>query len=174
MSRGQAFAALLVLVPVAWGLMWLGWRRRGRSQSDLPRPRPVETEPAGPGFEGLYVSTTTHGDWLDRVVVHGLGVRSAVTAHVGPDGVALVRTGAPSVFVPRGDLVGADRTSGMAGTFVEADGLAVITWALGRRTVDTGIRLRRAADTQALVEAVAAIAPGSAAAGGSDDPGMPS
>ena len=170
MTRGQGLALFLALVPIAWGLMWLGWRRRGRAQSDLPAPRPVETAPAGVGFEGVYVSTTTHGDWLDRVVVHGLGVRSAVTAHVGPDGVALVRQGAPSVFVPAGDVVDVGRTAGMAGKFVEADGLAVVTWQLGPRTVDTGIRLRRPADTQAFVDAVRALAPagGSTAAGEED------
>ena len=134
------------------------------------RPAPVEADPDGAGFEGVYVSTTTHGDWLDRVVVHGLGVRSPVTAHVGPDGVALVRQGAPSVFVPRADLVGAGRTSGMAGKFVETDGLAVVTWVLGARTVDTGIRLRRATDTQTFVDAVRALAPagGSTATGEGD------
>lgn len=162
MSRGQGFAVLLGLVPVVWALMWLGWRRRGRSQSDLPAPRPVQGVPAAAGYEGTYVSTTSHGDWLDRVVVHGLGVRSRVTAHVGPDGVALVRQGAPSVFVPADDLVGAGRSAGMAGTFVEADGLAVITWVLGPRTLDTGIRLRHAADTQALVDAVRALVPAGA------------
>ncbi|MFN0281736.1 MAG: hypothetical protein ACKVZ6_07155 [Kineosporiaceae bacterium] len=160
MSRVQAFALLLALVPVAWALMWLGWRARGRSQSGLPRPHAVQTQPGGRAYEGVYVSTTTHGDWLDRVVVHGLGVRSDVAAYVGADGVALVRRGAPSVFVPRGDLVGAGRTSGMAGKFVEADGLAVITWVLGRTTVDTGIRLRRATDTADLVAAVSALASG--------------
>lgn len=168
MSRAASFAVLLALVPVAWGLMWLGWRARGRAQSDLPAPRLVETAPDGPGFEGVYVTTTTHGERLDRVVVHGLGVRSAVTAHVLADGVALVRQGAPSVFVPRSDLVGAGRTGGMVGKFVEADGLAVITWVLGPTTVDTGIRLRRAADTQAFVDAVQALAP---AADGTQNPG---
>jgi hypothetical protein len=166
-SRLQAFALLLGLVPVAWGLMWFGWRRRGRAQSDLPRPRDVADEPAGPGYEGVYVSTTTHGDWLDRVVVHGLGVRSRVTAYVGAEGVDLVRAGAPSLRIPRSDLVGASRTSGMAGKFVEADGLAVITWVLGPRTVDTGIRLRRGSDTAALVDAVTALA-------GRTDPGRDS
>jgi hypothetical protein len=168
-SRLAAFALLLTLVPVAWGLMWLGWRRRGRAQSDVPRPREVGTEPAGRAFEGVYVSTTTHGDWLDRVVAHGLGVRGRVAAYVGEDGVALVRRGAPSVFVPRADLVGAGRAAGMAGTFVEADGLAVITWVLGARTLDTGIRLRRAGDTADLVAAVGALA-----AHGPDRPGRTS
>lgn len=175
MNRLVAFASLLALVPAAWGLMWLGWRRRGRAQSHLPPPRPVETEPAGRAYAGVYVSTTTHGDWLDRVVVHGLGVRSDVSAYVGPDGVALVRRGAPSVLVPRADLVGAARAPGMAGTFVEADGLAVITWVLGGTTLDTGIRLRRAADTADLVAAVSALAPdgGAAADGGDTEPAPP-
>ena len=59
----------------------------------LPAPRGSPGGPAGArrgargprrgrGRQGVYASTTTHGDWLDRIAVHGLGVRSNARAAV--------------------------------------------------------------------------------------------
>jgi len=159
MTRVLAVAAIVVVVLAVWGLMLRGWRSRAAAQTHLPEPA-HPTEPlTGPAFEGVYVSTTSHGDWLDRIVAHGLGVRSEVSAHVTDGGIALVRTGAPSVLIERGDLVGAGRAAGMAGKFVERGGLAVITWRLGDAVVDTGLRLRRADETAQLVAAVQALVP---------------
>jgi hypothetical protein len=157
MTRPLATTLFVILVPAVWGLMWLGWRRRGRAQSDLPAPRrPADLDlGAAPlRFEGIYVSTTRHGDWLDRVVAHGLGTRSEVTVLVGPTGVTLDRRGAPSVAVAREDLQGATTSAGIAGKVVERDGLAVIEWQLGGSELDSGVRLRHAEDTARLVAAI--------------------
>ena len=167
MTRALAVGVVVLLVLAVWGLMLLGWRRRGGRQlaagpdgAGLPEPARPTGPATGRGFEGVYVSTTSHGDWLDRVVAHGLGTRSQVSAHVEPDGVALRRTGAPSVLIRKADLVGAGRAAGMAGKFVARDGLAVITWRLGQSTLDTGLRLRRGAETAELVAAVQALIEG--------------
>ena len=54
--------------------------------------------------------TGTNGDWMDRIVVHDLGVRSRATIAWGPDGIWLDRSGARSVFIPAAAVVGrADR-----------------------------------------------------------------
>jgi hypothetical protein len=150
----------VVLVPAVWGLMWLGWRHRGRAQNDLPAPRRPSELDLGSSperFEGVYVSTTRHGDWLDRVVAHGLGARSEVAALVGTTGVVLERRGARSVAIPREDLRGATTANRIAGKVVERGGLAVITWQLGVSELDSGVRLRHSDDTARLVTAVNAL-----------------
>ncbi len=154
MSETGAALLGLLLVPALWALMWSGWRRRARRQGDLPAP----AEPAGgpgPGaVQGVYVSTCRAGDWLDRVVAHGLGVRSEVGVEVGAAGVALHRTGARSVLVPAADLVGVRREAGMAGKFVGSRTLVVLSWRLGDTGLDTGLRVRSAVDADTVATAV--------------------
>lgn len=161
MNRPLATALILVLVPAVWCSMWVGWRHRVRRQSELPAPRrPADLDlgPAPTVFEGTYVSTTRHGDWLDRVAAHGLGTRSPVTVAVGAAGVVLDRPGARSMAIAREDLQGATTAAGIAGKVVERGGLAVITWQLGASALDSGVRLRHAEDTARLVGAVNALA----------------
>jgi hypothetical protein len=162
-NRPVATALIVAAVPLVWALMWSGWRRRGRRQGHLPAPRhPEELVLGSPTteFDGVYVSTTRHGDWLDRVVAHGLGTRSAVTVRVGTAGVVLDREGARGVAIAREELAGASRASGIAGKVVERDGLAVITWRLGETELDSGVRLKHARDTSRLIAAVNALVVG--------------
>ncbi|MNI89452.1 hypothetical protein D3C73_1468500 [compost metagenome] len=58
------------------------------------------------------------------------------------------------MFIPRSALVDSREANGMAGKFVEKDGLLVINWKLGSRELDTGFRSRHAADKQLLLEAL--------------------
>jgi hypothetical protein len=160
MTRSLATALFVVAVPLVWASMWLGWRRRAARQSGLPAPhRPEEFDPGSPEavFDGIYVSTTVHGDWLDRVAAHGLGTRSPVTVRVGAAGVVLDRHGARGVAIPRQEISGATTSAGIAGKVVEQGGLAVITWELGDAQLDSGVRLRHADDTARLVAAVNAL-----------------
>jgi hypothetical protein len=163
-------ALTVAIVAVLVALMGLGWRNRLRRQSGVSAPPAV---PADPGrvlytTEGQYVATTTAGDWLDRIAVHGLGVRSEAIASVHPDGVLLARRGAPDVYIPRSDLTGVRLESGMTGKFVEKDGLVVLSWRLNGDGVDTGFRTRHATDKTQLLAAVAALTPGAHLP---DDPG---
>ncbi len=160
MTRATLTAAFLLAVVLVWLLMWRGWRARAGRQAGIAEPAAPHGDPTGEPFDGVYVSTTRHGDWLDRVVAHGLGTRSEVRAWVGADGVVLERTGARSLLIPAADVGAAGRSSGMAGKVVERDGLAVITWRLGDEQVDTGLRMRRSQDTAVLVAAVNALAAG--------------
>ena len=156
---------LLGAVVGIWWLMLRGWRRRAARQADVPplcpRPADLGAQLLGP-VEGIYVTSTTAGDWLDRIVVRDLGVRSQATARVTPAGVSFDRVGATDVFVPAAWLRGVRREKGMAGKYVEEGGLVVLTWELGERLLDTGFRARRAAEADALVAAVEGlVTPGS-------------
>lgn len=148
--------AMLAIAGVVFVLLAIGWRNRLRRQSDVEQLPPV---PEAPGqataiAEGQYVATTTAGDWLDRIAVHGLGIRTNATLAVYPHGVLFDRSGAPAVYIPATSLTGVRQDSGMAGKFVEKDGLLVLAWLLGAHALDTGFRTRRAADKDILFEAL--------------------
>jgi hypothetical protein len=146
--------AMLAVVAVVFALIGVGWRNRVRRQSDIEQ---LPAVPAGLGepvlsAEGQYVASTTAGDWLDRIAVHGLGIRTNARLSVHPEGVLLDRSGAPALFIPAARLSGVRQDSGMAGKFVEKDGLLVLSWTLGQHELDTGFRTRRAADKPALLQ----------------------
>jgi len=159
-TRGQAAALLLLVVPLLWGLLWWGWRGRVRRTRLAQAPPAVPTglgEPLHGPFEAVYVSTTRAGDWLDRVAAHGLGIRSAAQIGVHADGVLIVRAGAPDVWVPTASLVGVRRERGQAGKFADRDGVVVVTWRSGDEELDSGLRTRYEADRDRLVDAVQAL-----------------
>jgi hypothetical protein len=146
----------LVLVVVALALIGVGWRNRLRRQADV---EPLPAVPAGLGAplaaaDGQYVASTTAGDWLDRIAVHQLGLRTNAELSVHPEGVLFDRSGAGPVFIPAGRLTGVRQESGMAGKFVEKNGLLVLSWMLGTRELDTGFRTRRAEDKALLLSAL--------------------
>lgn len=155
------WTALVLLVLLAlYGLMWRGWRSRGRRQGDLPAPPPAPPQGAvllGP-VEGVYVSTTSEGDWLDRIVAHGLGVRAQSQLTVEDAGVRVERQGESTLWVPVDAVRGARLAPGMAGKFVGEGGLVVLTWQLGPGTLDTGFRARYADDRDAVLDALTVLA----------------
>jgi len=108
-------------------------------------------------IEGMYVSSTRAGDWLDRVVAHGLGTRTQAQVSVHAEGVLVRRAGAPDVWAPAADLVGVRRERGAAGKFVGEDGLVVVYWTLGGAGLDTALRTRFDRDRDALEQAVRAL-----------------
>ncbi|GAA4697360.1 hypothetical protein APR04_004456 [Promicromonospora umidemergens] len=172
------FLAVALLVALAIFLVRyvarVGPRRLAQRTTDVvPVPPPVpgsglaadgvagEAGPAllGP-FEAVYVSSTLHGDWLARVSAHGLGDRSSARVSVHDSGVLVERQGAKDLWLPVDAIRGAGLAPGMAGKYVGADGLAVITWAVPEAggvpeaVVDTGLRTRRARDRGDLVDVV--------------------
>ena len=156
---------LLVLVVLGViGLVLLGmragWRRRARTQADIAEPLlppdVLADITAGP-VSGVFLGSTHHGDWLDRIVVHDLGVRSRASAEVGPSGVALRREGARDVFIPAATVRGAEMARGIAGKAYERDGVLVVTWELGGRLVDTGFRADVADEQRVLRDAIVGL-----------------
>lgn len=149
-----AFGTLAVLAG-CYLLMWRGWRNRKARQSDLPAPpAPPVGFSADESVEGVYVATTSAGDWLDRIAVHGLGVRTESTAETGPAGVAFRP---PVFFVPAGQLVAVRTDRGIAGKV--ASGLVIVTWRHGDREFDTGFKPRHSDDVARLSGAIDALIP---------------
>ncbi len=142
-----------MLLVVAFVLLALGWRNRLRRQSDVDPLPEVPADLGAPlaAADGQYVASTTAGDWLDRIAVQNLGLRTNAELSVHPEGVLFERAGAGPVFIPAGRLTGVRQESGMAGKFVEKDGLLVLSWMLGSRELDTGFRTRRADDKALLL-----------------------
>ncbi|MEU9059298.1 hypothetical protein AB0D13_10590 [Streptomyces sp. NPDC048430] len=149
---------LVVLIAFVYWLMRQGWKWRGSLQSGLPE---LTTTPEGFAdgeklltLTGRYHASTTAGQWLDRIVAHGLGTRSRVELTLTAQGLDVVRTGAADFFVPAAALREARLDKALAGKVLPEGGLLVITWEHGDRLIDSGFRSDHAAEHQAWVHAV--------------------
>ncbi|MFF2673284.1 hypothetical protein ACFVTT_31540 [Streptomyces niveus] len=147
---------LLLFIAFVYWLMRQGWKWRGSLQSDLPE---LPQAPQAPGeatlrLSGRYHGSTTAGQWLDRIVAHGLGVRSRVELTLTDAGVDVVRPGATDFFVPAGQLRAARLDKGIAGKVLAEGGLLILTWQHGDRLLDSGFRSDRAAEHSAWVDAI--------------------
>lgn len=152
-------AGLLLLIALTYWLMREGWTWRGTLQGGLP----ALPEPPGPPGEPLlastggYLGSTTAGQWLDRIVAHGLGTRSRARLTLTAAGLHVVRPGATGFFVPAGQLRGARLDTGIAGKVLPPGGLLVVTWSHGGRLIDSGFRCDRPAEHTAWLAAVNSI-----------------
>ncbi|WP_274556037.1 hypothetical protein [Streptomyces spiramyceticus] len=147
---------LLLFVALLYWLMRQGWKWRGTLQSDLPE---LPTAPEAPGeaklsMSGRYHGSTTAGQWLDRIVAHGLGTRSRAELTLTDAGLDVVRPGAADFFVPAAALREARLDKGIAGKVLAEGGLLVVTWQHGDKLIDSGFRSDRAAEHAAWVEAI--------------------
>lgn len=158
---------LLTLATVAFGvgvslLMLRGWRARARRQGDLPPPPPVPAEPGDvvvAAVPGLFVGTTAAGDWLDRVVVHGLSHRAPGWVTVTTAGVRVEREGAPDLWLPLASVRAAEAGDALAGKVVGKGGLLLIEWQLGGRALTTAFRADDHAEHRRLAAAVTSLLP---------------
>lgn len=158
-ARIALVLVMLALIALAlWG-MRRGWVNRSRRQADVPAPadQPPPGARLGTSVPGLFAGTGVNGDWMDRIVVHDLGVRSRAGLSWGAEGIWLDREGARSVFIPGSDVVGVRADRGVAGTVRSKDGMVVITWRLGDRVLDTGFRADRAADHGTVLDGLMAM-----------------
>ncbi|MFE7466136.1 hypothetical protein ACFU6R_18805 [Streptomyces sp. NPDC057499] len=149
---------LIVLIAFVYWLMRQGWKWRGSLQSGLPE---LHATPEGFAdgeplltLTGRYHASTTAGQWLDRIVAHGLGTRSRVELTLTPQGLDVVRPGAADFFVPANALREARLDKGIAGKVLPEGGLLIITWAHGDKLIDSGFRSDRSAEHPAWVEAI--------------------
>ncbi len=158
-----------VFVLGTYTLMWRAWKKRGRRQADLPAPAPLDSADAGgtpllPELTGRYFGSTTAGDWLDRIVAHGLGTRSAAVVTLTAEGLRVERPAAAGFLVPASDIVGARFEKAAAGKVLPEGGLLVVTWKLGDTLLDSGFRSDHAAEHDAWVDAVNRLVAGDAPA----------
>ncbi|MFF3449522.1 hypothetical protein ACFYXJ_20570 [Streptomyces sp. NPDC002667] len=139
---------LALFVALVYWLMREGWKWRGTLQGDLPElpTAPEDTGPARLNMSGRYHGSTTAGQWLDRIVAHGLGTRSRVELTLTDAGLDVVRPGADDFFIPASQLREARLDKGIAGKVLTEGGLLVVTWAHGDRLLDSGFRSDRAAE----------------------------
>jgi hypothetical protein len=139
----QAVAVLGVVLVLAYFGMWRGWKGRS-TKHDLPPLVPVPPVAELPEAKlvggARYFGTTVAGDWLDRVVAHGLGARSTARLNLSAEGLDVVRL-AGSFRIPAAALRGARHDQGIAGKVVPPHGVLVVTWQHGDLTLDTGFRL---------------------------------
>lgn len=149
---------LMVFIAFVYWLMRQGWKWRGSLQSGLPE---LATAPEGFAdgeklltLTGRYHGSTTAGQWLDRIVAHGLGTRSRVELTLTEQGLDVVRPGAADFFVPAAALREARLDRALAGKVLPEGGLLVITWAHGDKLIDSGFRSDHAAEHPAWVDAV--------------------
>ncbi|MFI9820151.1 hypothetical protein ACIHFC_06665 [Streptomyces sp. NPDC052013] len=137
-----------LFVALVYWLMREGWKWRGTLQSDLPElhSAPDDPGPARLSMSGRYHGSTTAGQWLDRIVAHGLGTRSRAELTLTDAGLEVVRPGANDFFIPVGALREARLDKGIAGKVLTEGGLLVVTWQHGERLIDSGFRSDHAAE----------------------------
>lgn len=139
------------------GMRW-GWRNRARRQAAylpaLPTPPDDLADPLLPPLAGVYVGTTTAGDWQDRIVVGDLGHRAAAELALHPGGLLVDRTGASPLWIAAGSLVAARTDRALAGKAMGIDGLLVVRWRLGAHELDTGLRADDKDEYPAWIEAI--------------------
>ncbi|MFH0516919.1 hypothetical protein ACHBTE_07030 [Streptomyces sp. M41] len=147
---------LALFVALVYWLMREGWKWRGTLQGDLPElpSAPDDPGPARLSMSGRYHGSTTAGQWLDRIVAHGLGTRSRVELTLTDAGLDVVRPGAADFFVPAGRLREARLDKGIAGKVLTEGGLLVVTWAHGERLIDSGFRSDHAAEHNEWVDVI--------------------
>ncbi len=143
METWQSVLALVALVVLVYLAMWRGWRGRAKKHdlpALVPTPQVSDLPEAKLAGGARYFGTTVSGDWLDRVVAHGLGARSSCRLNLSADGLDVFRL-AGSFRIPAAALRGARHDQGIAGKVVPPHGVLVVTWQHGDLTLDTGFRL---------------------------------
>ncbi|MFD6533584.1 hypothetical protein [Streptomyces sp. NPDC060184] len=160
-ARISWVVGILVFVAFVYWLMRQGWKWRGSLQSDLPE---LAATPEGFAdgapllkLSGRYHGSTTAGQWLDRIVAHGLGTRSRVELTLTDQGLDVVRPGANGFFVPAAALREARHERAIAGKVLPEGGLLVITWAHGDKLIDSGFRADQAAGHQAWIDTLTSL-----------------
>lgn len=154
-ARLALVALVAGLIALAlWG-MRRGWQGRVARHGSMAEPSAFDA-PASSGVLGLYLGTSISGDWLDRVAVHELGVRSRASFHLVDGGVGIRRDGARSFLIPASAVRGVRTDRGVAGTVRGKDSVIVVTWMLAEDVLDTGIRADDGADHAALLDGLMA------------------
>ncbi|WP_019204303.1 hypothetical protein [Tsukamurella sp. 1534] len=147
MSVSDLATLLLVILVLCllFGLMVLGWRRRGRRQAasvgEIPTtPEKLAELEFGP-VSGVYVGSTIAPHWQDRVAVGDWGYRATVNLSRYADGYLMERGRGNPMWIADERIVEVRRADKLAGKVMPGNGLLVIRWELPTGTVlDSGFR----------------------------------
>lgn len=141
--RDIAIAITILLALLLLLAMFLAWRRRLRRDAVFAAPLGVpEHAEVIDRHEVLYVSTTKHGQPLERLTMAPLAYRARGEAAVTDRGLALCLDGAPTVFLASSRLVGVDRATVTIDRVVEPGGLVRVSWNIADDTVvDSYLRI---------------------------------
>ncbi len=142
MNRPELMAIVIAILVLLLLLMALGWRARLRRQAGIAKPldAPAQLGAAIGIFSGKYVATTSAGEPLNRIAVHGLGFRGNVAVTVAENGVLVHIDGTDDKWIPRADLRDLRKATWTIDRVVEQDGLELLEWSLGDRIVDSYFR----------------------------------
>ena len=147
MDRALLTLVVVVIILLAMGGLALGWRHRAaRQERDLAMPElPIVPDDLGAdlveALAALYVSTTPHQRWQDRIVTRGLGRRAAATVRWAEAGILVDRVGEDAIFIPASSLVSVATGPGIAGKVMGLpNGILIITWRVGELLLDSGFR----------------------------------
>ena len=159
MDRSILMAIVLVFLAAMLALLVVGWRSRKRRQKSVAAPitAPAELGAAIGTFTGKYVATTASADPFDRIAVHGLGFRGNASLTLATAGVLVQRVGERDFWIPAGDLTGVRRATWTIDRAVERDGLHLLEWHLGDRSVDSYFRMDEPAAFENAIEPLIAI-----------------
>jgi len=151
---------VLIVVAAIAATLWAmrrGWVHRQQRQAGIAEPMPLPAD-AGASItgpcSGRYVGSVLAGDWLDRIAVHDLGVRSNADLTVAEAGILVERQGARDIFIPCADIRGVRADRGIAGRVQERGGVLVVTWELGGRLVESGFRADVGGEQAALISSI--------------------
>ena len=142
MNRQELLAIVIAFMVLVLILMILGWRARKRRQAGVATPAgaPAELGARLGTFAGKYVATTSAGDPLDRIAVHGLGFRGNTSVTVAENGVLVHIDGTDDKWIPAADLRSHRKATWTIDRVVEQDGLELLEWNLGDKLVDSYFR----------------------------------
>lgn len=162
MSPDVPTAILAAVFLLALLAMRRGWRRRAARTAfegtDAAEPAPVAAHDLGASrtlpVPAVYAGTTRRGDWLDRVVAHGLGGPAGATVQVFDGGLRVERPGRGELVIPAADLLGARLAPGLAGRVVGGGRMVVVAWRHADQDLETGLLPRYGVDRPLLVAAV--------------------
>lgn len=131
--------AILLVFIVVWRVYVSVQKRKLQQQKLIPKP---QQSIGGIEISDVFYASTVFADnKLSRVWAHGLGGRGKAKLFLDPSGVSLERTGEPSIFIPKADLIAMSRESATIDKGVERNGLLALTWNLGETTVMTNLRV---------------------------------
>ena len=141
------------MITLAFVGMRFGWNGKAKKFAQLVEPQRSKPQDAivvcGP-FEARFAGTTSRGNWLDRVTVHGLGTPRGVDVSLYQQGIWLTNGEDYALWIPASEVSSITTSRGLAGDVVERDGMIIIEWALAQTApaqstmaLDSGIRISR-------------------------------